>query len=58
MKMIDDVPKKYIGLYSCRQKSRKAAIRVFCLRCVGYDDKEVENCTDLGCTLYCWRLKG
>jgi len=53
-----NVPKKYIGLYNKRNTSRKAAIRSFCLECMGYKTVEVKNCTDPGCPLYHWRLKG
>ena len=53
-----DVPRKYVGIYKKRNRSRKAAIRSFCLECCHYETKEVENCTDEGCPLYHWRLKG
>ena len=53
-----NVPRKYIGLYSKRNTSRKAAVRSFCLECVYYLPKEVENCTDGGCPLYKWRKTG
>lgn len=36
-------------------KSRKAAMRAFCLECCGYEIREVFLCTDLGCPLYPYR---
>jgi len=53
-----DVPKKYTGLYDKCKKSRKAAIRSFCVECVGYVSFEVIKCTDKGCPLYSWRKTG
>lgn len=35
--------------------SRKAAMRIFCLECCGYEIREVFLCTDLGCPLYPYR---
>jgi len=55
-----DIPKKYRKLYqkAVSGRSRKAAIRSFCLECVGYIEKEVPICTDGACPLYKYRLKG
>ena len=36
-------------------RSRKAAMRAFCLECCGYEIREVFLCTDLGCPLYPYR---
>lgn len=36
-------------------KSRKAAIRAFCLECVGYEAAEVNRCTAPACPLYEYR---
>jgi len=54
------IPNKYKVLYikALRGKSRKAAIRSFCLECVCYIEKEVINCTDKGCSLYPYRKRG
>lgn len=54
------VPKKYKSLYNkgIQGKSRKAAIRSFCLECVGYFSSEVENCGDTSCPLYNYRKNG
>lgn len=35
--------------------SRKAAIRAFCLECVGYESAEVNRCTATACPLYEYR---
>ena len=36
-------------------KSRKAAMRAFCLECMGYDAAEVRRCTAPACPLYPYR---
>ena len=41
-----------------RKKSRKAAIRSFCIECMGYVGSEVIKCTDKECPLYRWRRTG
>ena len=55
-----DVPEKYRRLYARAMagRSQSAAIRSFCLECVGYDHDEVKNCTDTTCPLYPYRLTG
>lgn len=54
------IPKRYRGLYqrAMNKKSRKAAIRSFCIECVGYVEKEVKDCTDSGCPLFRYRISG
>jgi hypothetical protein len=37
------------------QTSRAAAIKLFCLECVGDDRNEVRNCTSTNCALYRFR---
>ena len=56
--MIREIPKKFQELYDKRTKSRKAAVRSFCLECCGYDADEVRKCTDKDCPLYLYRIKG
>ena len=52
-----DVPKKYNSLLErARNGSRKAAIRAFCLECVGWIPSEVKACTVPYCPLYPYRL--
>ena len=55
-----DIPRKYRKLYqkAINNNSRKTAIRMFCIECVGYEGKEVPLCTDKGCPLFKYRLKG
>ena len=52
-----DIPKKYVKMYAraMRGKSRKAAMRMQCVECMGYVESEVELCTDPGCPLYPYR---
>ncbi len=52
-----DIPPKYIAMYKRAMggKSRKAAMRIFCLECVGYSEMEVSLCTDPNCPLYPYR---
>lgn len=54
------IPKKYVPMYekAMNRKSRKAAIRSFCLECVSYSEQEVKNCTDPACPLFLYRLSG
>ena len=56
--MTRQVPFKYQALYERRKKSRKAAIRSFCLSCVGYVSEEVKLCTDPDCPLFSYRIRG
>jgi hypothetical protein len=37
-------------------RSRKAAIRAFCVMCMGYQPHQVRGCTSPGCPLYPYRL--
>jgi hypothetical protein len=56
--MRPDTPKKYYELAGKCNKSRKSAVRLMCLECMGYDSREVTGCTDKNCPLYHWRVKG
>jgi len=57
---LSDVPAAYRHLYrsAWTGRSRKAAIRAFCLACVGWQPSEVRNCTSPACPLYEFRLRG
>ena len=44
-----------IFLRAWEGKSRKAAIRAFCLECMGYQSAEVNRCTAPACPLYSYR---
>jgi len=51
------MPKLYRGIYDkvMTGKSRKAAMRAFCLECVAWQINEVFQCTDAACPLYPYR---
>lgn len=53
-----DIPKKYHRLYerAMSGKSRRAAIRCFCLECVAWQELEVRLCTAPSCPLFNYRL--
>lgn len=53
-----DIPKKFQALYrkALTGKSRRAAIRSFCLECVGYQQAEVDRCPAIACPLHPFRL--
>lgn len=59
-KRLSDAPAKYRGLYrkAWEGKSRKAAIRAFCLECVGWSEHEVRLCAAPACPLYEFRQNG
>jgi hypothetical protein len=50
-----DVPQLYRGIAATAMQSRAAAVKLFCLQCVGYVRKDVTNCTATGCALHRWR---
>lgn len=51
------VPAKYRKLYESAYtgRSRKAAMRAFCLECVGWSEAEVRLCTAPACPLWPYR---
>jgi len=51
------IPKQYKEIYrkAMGGRSRKMAIKAFCLECVGWDRGEITICTDSGCPLYPYR---
>ena len=55
-----EIPSRFRDRYSTVKagNSRKAAIRVQCLECMGWNPKEVKTCTAPQCPLYKWRIKG
>ena len=57
---LSDIPRKYRKLYitAMKGKSRKAAIRFFCLECTGFIESETRVCSDKGCVLYKFRNNG
>ena len=52
-----DIPKKYSSMAqrAAQGKSRKAAIRIFCLACLGWSEAETASCTALDCPLRPYR---
>jgi len=54
------IPPSYRDVYrrGISGLSRRAAVRAFCLECVGWMPSEVRKCTVPGCPLYLYRLKG
>lgn len=56
LKQIPDL-KGYRKVYTkaVSHKSRNAAVKAFCLECVGWEREEVKKCTDLACPLYGYR---
>ena len=59
-KRLQDAPARFRQLYrrAWKRKSRKAAIRAFCLECVCWSPTEVTKCTAPACPLYEYRLRG
>ena len=57
---VKEIPPKHrkVLKHAFSGRSRKAAIRAFCLECCGYSAKEVALCTDVTCPLYDYRFGG
>lgn len=55
-----EIPRKYRKLYdrATNTASRKAKIRFFCLKCVGFEGREVHLCTDIECIFHKIRESG
>ena len=51
------MPKQYRSVYdrAMTGRSRKAAMRAFCVACCGYEIREVFICSDLACPLWPYR---
>ena len=58
VQMRGEYPKAFRGWYDSAMTGRSptAAIRAFCLSCVGYSGREVERCTCPACPLYLYRF--
>lgn len=54
-----NLPQSLHKTYDNIDRSRKDAIKIFCVECVGGGASgfrhEIKNCTDYGCPLYTWR---
>lgn len=53
-KRLKEVLPLYKGHYlrAVKGKSRPAAIKAFCLECIGWERKEITQCTALACPLW------
>ena len=58
-KRLEEMPSIYRMNYlkAMRGGSKVAALKAFCLECVGWERVEIERCTDLGCPIYPQRAK-
>jgi hypothetical protein len=56
-KRLAQIPKIHQAVYknALSGKSRKDAVKSFCLMCVGWQKEEVRLCTDSTCQLYPYR---
>jgi hypothetical protein len=56
-KRLLQIPKIHQATYKSAMtgKSRKNAVKAFCLECVCWQKEEVRLCTDTGCPLYPYR---
>jgi len=60
-KRLKDIPGTNQGDYrrtyklAMSGKSRKAAIKAFCLECVGWEREEVRCCTSKNCPIFLYR---
>lgn len=53
----DELKLKYPKMNARKETSRKAAMRLMCLECVGGVSAEVAACTDSGCPMHAFRPK-
>jgi hypothetical protein len=56
-KRLDDIPCLYKNNYikAMTGKSRPAAVKAFCLECMGWQRTEVHRCNSVACPLYLYR---
>jgi len=56
-KRLDDIPIMYKNHYrkAISGKNRPAAIKAFCLECMGWKRTEVHQCDSVACPLYLYR---
>jgi hypothetical protein len=58
-RLITELREKNPGLSArARGGSRQAAIRLFCLECMGGYRPEIKRCTDRECALWSFRMGG
>ena len=56
-KRLSDIPKDYKNNYkkAMSGKNRTAAVKAFCLECMGWQRVEVGKCDSVACPLYLYR---
>ncbi len=56
-KRINDMPQVYRNTYkkAMTGKNRPAAVKAFCLECMGWEREEVRKCNSVACPLYPYR---
>ena len=56
-KRLNDIPIMYKNHYrkAMTGRCRTAAVKAFCLECMGWQRTEVRNCTSVACPLYLYR---
>ena len=56
-KRLNDIPEIYRNHYkkAMTGRNRTAAIKSFCLECMGWQRTEVKNCDSVACPLYPYR---
>jgi hypothetical protein len=56
-KRLSDMPDIYRGNYkkAMKGRNRTAAVKAFCLECVGWQRNEVKECSSVECPLYLYR---
>ena len=56
-KRLDDIPINYKNTYkkAMTGRYRAAAVKAFCLECMGWQREEVRKCNSVACPLYPYR---
>ena len=56
-KRLSDIPTNYKNTYqkAMTGKSKSAAVKAFCLECMGWQREEVRKCNSIACPLYPYR---
>ena len=58
IEVLEDLPISYRGIFSKSydgSASPRQAIKAMCLHCIGYERKEITECTNQGCPLWEYR---
>ena len=56
-KRLNDMPSAYRNIYkrALSGKNRPAAVKAFCLECMGWQRLETRNCSSVACPLHSYR---